>query len=253
MARLPDRTADFHSLVRSTAEISWGNPMRNKLVRAIAGTFVDLDPLPAEEPAAPATAGSTPSSPALTTPAPAPLLDTTQPASALSGEPLSFEQIYAQQNVPAMPYSVEKLMKVIEGLRAMPREMQLSAINAMDAADDTWTMQDVLLDTERKTAALRAHQTQLAAQVQAAEQQMQQQLSSIDAEHQQKSEGLRKQLEQLQALLERTTKETSERQTAAREEFARARAASEQHTAEINTMLTRFGDITKLLAVQTKA
>ncbi|MCK6527222.1 hypothetical protein L6R50_06530 [Myxococcota bacterium] len=71
-------------------------------------------------------------------------------------EGIPFERIYAEAGVPPSHYTVEQLLAVIERLRALPREQALVAIEALDAADERWTVADVVADADRKTAALKA-------------------------------------------------------------------------------------------------
>jgi hypothetical protein len=69
-----------------------------------------------------------------------------------TGRPLT--EIYQDANVPQAPYTAEQILKVIEGLKNMPREAMISVISVMDNADPNWTIDDVLLDVDRKTHAL---------------------------------------------------------------------------------------------------
>ena len=80
------------------------------------------------------------------------------------GQPL--EAIYAAAQVPDSPYTAEQLLKVIDGLRHMPREAVMSMINVMDEADPNWAVEDVLVDVDRKTRALETTISALSRRVQ---------------------------------------------------------------------------------------
>ena len=67
-----------------------------------------------------------------------------------------FEDFYAQASIPPSPYPAEKLIKVLDGLRAMQPEMRRTAVMAIDSADDTWAIEDAVLDALRKSKALEA-------------------------------------------------------------------------------------------------
>lgn len=83
-------------------------------------------------------------------------------------EGIPFERIYSEAGVPPSHYTVEQLLAVIERLRALPREQALVAIEALDAADERWTVADVVADADRKTAALKAVVDRLGARERAA-------------------------------------------------------------------------------------
>ncbi len=100
---------------------------------------------------------------------------TTPPAPSGGGKPSSgggeitegtpFEAYYEADAVPPSPYSAEKLLRLLDGLRAMDVNTRKSAVLAMDAADDNWTIADVVLDAQRKTQTLGKTTATLAAQL----------------------------------------------------------------------------------------
>jgi hypothetical protein len=67
---------------------------------------------------------------------------------------LPFEEIYRRLGVPRSPYTAEMLLRVVEGLRALPAAQALAAVEAMDAADDRWAVVDVISDADQKARAL---------------------------------------------------------------------------------------------------
>jgi hypothetical protein len=76
-------------------------------------------------------------------------------------EGLGFVDIYARQSVAEASFPVERLLKLVEGLRALDPTTRRAAIMAMDVADETWSMDQVLADADAKVAALRGHQRQM--------------------------------------------------------------------------------------------
>ncbi len=76
-------------------------------------------------------------------------------------EGLTFVDIYGRQGVVEAPFPVERLLKLVDGLRALDPATRRAAITAMDVADETWSMDDVLADADAKMAALRGHQRQM--------------------------------------------------------------------------------------------
>jgi hypothetical protein len=88
--------------------------------------------------------------------------ETAQPDDAVGVEEgLSFVDIYGRQSVAEASFPVERLLKLVEGLRALDPTTRRAAIMAMDVADETWSMEQVLADADAKLAALRGHQRQM--------------------------------------------------------------------------------------------
>ena len=73
-------------------------------------------------------------------------------------EALAFAQNSARQQVADAGFPVERLLKLVEGLRTLDPTTRRAAITAMDVADETWSMEHVLADADAKVEALRAHQ-----------------------------------------------------------------------------------------------
>jgi len=97
-----------------------------------------------------------------------PPMPTDSGASAASGsasagveEGLSFADIYSRQGLTEAGFPVERLLKLVDGLRTLDPATRRAAITAMDVADETWSMDQVLADADAKIAALRGHQRQL--------------------------------------------------------------------------------------------
>ncbi len=73
-------------------------------------------------------------------------------------EGLAFADIYRRQGVADASFPVERLLKLVDGLRTLDPATRRAAIMAMDVADETWSMEQVLADADAKLAALRGHQ-----------------------------------------------------------------------------------------------
>ncbi len=117
--------------------------------------------------------------------------------------PYREEQIYADAGVPACPFPAERLLRLIDGLAAMDDATRKAAIAAMDAADDTWTIDDPIGDARLKAQALEAYSHTLKAN-------FDEQRATIEALHAQSVAEeetavaqIRKQIADLERLLER--------------------------------------------------
>lgn len=141
-------------------------------------------PAPAEEPIAPVAA---------------PPSGTTVPV----GAPLKLDDIYAQAGVPASMYPAERLLRLIEGLSAMDPTTRLMAIKAMDAADESWTIEDPLADAQNKAQALSMHAELLQLNLQALERDTLARIEATTAKREKVVGDIRQQMSELDALMNR--------------------------------------------------
>jgi hypothetical protein len=112
-----------------------------------------------------------------------------------------FAAIYAEAGVARAPYAAEQLLKVLDGLAAMAPEVRIAAVQAMDAADDAWTLGDPLLDARRKVEALERETGRLEQTERTAQEAAQRGLAEQDAYQAQATEQIRAQIAELEALL----------------------------------------------------
>ncbi len=149
---------------------------------------------------------------------------------------LDAEAVYAHAGVPPSVYPAERLLRLLDGLGAMDTATRLMAIQAMDAADESWTMADPLADAAAKTQALADHAQQLQAHLQTLERETQAQLAAVASRQEQVVGDIRKQITELEALVAR--------------EQVRAAQETAGHTATLSaaTEHTRhtLGDIAQL-------
>jgi hypothetical protein len=135
------------------------------------------------------------------------------------------EQIYADAAVPPSPYPAEKLLRVLDGLAAMDEPMRRAAIDAMDAADDAWTLSDPLLDAERKVGALDGELARLDKAAHDAEVEAQSGLEAQDAYQSQATETIRAQMAELEEMLEAELRTVAEARANIQLELEQRRAA----------------------------
>jgi hypothetical protein len=151
------------------------------------------------------------------------------PATA-SGDPLDFSRIYADQGVPASIYPAERLLRLVDGLSAMDQATRLMAIRAMDAADESWSIDDPLADAAIKLGALTSHSEQLQLKLQELQAQTRARIDAVAARQAQTVGDIRKQISELEALVERELARAAQ-ETATRE--AEIKAAQDQTAREL--------------------
>jgi hypothetical protein len=131
---------------------------------------------------------------------------------------LPFDEIYARVGVPRSPYTAEMLLRVVEGLRALPAAQAIAAVEAMDAADDRWSVVDVVADADRKVAALAAIGSEVKGAIRSAEELYSATTNALDQQLTATEDEISKQIAELEGLRKEA------RETVARE---RAGALSE--------------------------
>lgn len=119
-------------------------------------------------------------------------------------EGVSIELIYQEASVPACNYTVERLGKLIDGLKQLDSVTQRAAILAMDSADDTWSIEDILQDAGKKVAALRAYSSQATSKVARIRENIEKDVQRLALEKDQSIASIQAQISELQQLLEST-------------------------------------------------
>lgn len=193
--------------------------------------------------AAPGLAAEAP--PAAPAPAPAPVV--VAPASV----ELNLDEIYAEAGVAPALYPAERLLRLVDGLAAMDPATRQMAITAMDAADESWTIADPLRDASAKIDALARHGEQLTANLQQIEQLTQTKLDAVAARQVQVVGEIRKQIAELEALVERemtrSAQETAQLQAslqAAKDQTSSQLAGVAQISSRLQSLSAQFGTST---------
>lgn len=171
------------------------------------------------------------------------------PPQALSGEALevaegkSFEDIFAAAAVPASPFPAEKLLRLLDGLRAMDSATRKTAVLAMDAADDSWQITDSLADAREKIAALEGYKQYLSAQLQGSEQQAATRLADVRTELETATDAIRRQIAELEQLLQRTITQSAQETTAIEASLRATREAVAREVRRMDEEIERLREI----------
>jgi len=154
-----------------------------------------------------------------------------------------FADIYAAAGVPPSPYSAEMLLKVAEGLRAMPLDQARAAVHAMDGADDRWTVGDVLLDADRKIDALNGVQQAVVTSQQQAEQRYDAVVQSLDSQLAATQTEIRKQIEELQALFTEAGETAAVEKATALSELEATRNSAQAEASRLQVEVDRLRQV----------
>jgi hypothetical protein len=199
---------------------------------------------PAPAAAAPRAAASAPrAAPPASTPA--------QEGSVAEGTP--FESHYLAANVPETPYPAEKLLRLLDGLRAMDATTRKAAVLAMDAADDSWTIADVVLDAQRKSRALVQAGEALKSQVTAVVDQARQQKDARDQYLAAATAQIRKRIEELEQTLQKEITDIAAQKAQLDSQVEAAESAYRRESARLETEQRRLAEIPSTFIIDRSA
>jgi hypothetical protein len=138
--------------------------------------------------------------------------DDAEPAPAAAAEPvqsiaestaMSLDEVYAAAGVPPSPYPAERLIRLMDGLKEMSDDMRRRTIEAIDAADDSWTIADPLRDARAKIAAIDQHLGTIRAGVAQAEDEANARIAAARERNEGGIADIRRQIAELEGLLAR--------------------------------------------------
>ncbi|HEX5682515.1 MAG TPA: methyl-accepting chemotaxis protein [Ideonella sp.] len=133
----------------------------------------------------------------------APTTDTGLASAAPVPDGQTLEQVYAASQVPACSYPAERLLRLVAGLNAMEETLRRQTIHAIDAADESWTIDDPLGDAAAKIAAIEQHASGLRAGLGQAETQAQAELAELRRKQDAAVAEVKRQIADLEGLLTR--------------------------------------------------
>jgi hypothetical protein len=176
-------------------------------------------------------------------PAPEPLPEAAAPLVDTAG--MTLEQVYAAAGVPACAYPAERLLRLLDGLKAMDEATRRQTIQAIDAADDSWTLDDPKRDAQAKVAAIEAHSASIRSGVAQAEQEAQAQLRAQMQAQETSVAEIRRQISELEGLLAREIARGAQENAALE---ASLQATRESANRELTQLARSAGALTGLIA-----
>ncbi|MBK7765293.1 MAG: hypothetical protein IPI44_03860 [Sulfuritalea sp.] len=155
----------------------------------------------------------------------------------------SFEAIFAAAGIAPASFPAEKLLRLLDGLRAMDGATRKTAVLAMDAADDNWQVADCVVDAQSKIAALEGHKRHLAAQVMGTEQQTETRIAEIKTALESATTSIRQQISELEQLLEREVTKAAQASTNLEADLRGAREAAAREARRMDGEIERLREI----------
>ncbi|MCC2656528.1 MAG: putative methyl-accepting chemotaxis sensory transducer [Panacagrimonas sp.] len=158
-------------------------------------------------------------------------------------ESRSFDVLYAERGVPASPFPAEKLLKLVDGLRAMEPAVRKAAVLAMDSADDNWTIDDAALDASRKIKALNETKALLVQQAASQAAHAQERLQAREQRQSESLAAIRQQIGDLEALMQREVEKATAEKASLGAEAKSAHEASLRESARLDLEIARLQEV----------
>lgn len=166
-------------------------------------------------------------------------------ASAVSiEEGLDAGEIYRRQGVAVAQFPVERLLKLVEGLRALDPTTRRAAITAMDVADETWSMEQVLADADAKVLALRGHQQAMRAIAENLVNGNLERIGSLERERDGAVASLREQIAALEAQIQEAVGSTAAEVAKLQSQSESAKAALQRETLRLDAQILNLEELT---------
>jgi len=212
---------DTEALVGGASEAPSSGPASSA---PVAPTMV-VSPAPGAGPSGPAVGGST---------------------AIAEGRP--FSEIYAEAAVQPSAFPAEKMIRVLDGLRAMDPNTRKAAVMAMDMADDAWSVDDSVLDAQRKIQVLQTTTAAMAETVNQAAAKAAADIQAQETYQAQATDSIRKQIADLEALLQEEMSKVAQEKAAIEAGLKATRESFERETARINQEIEKLQEIFRIFA-----
>ncbi len=161
-----------------------------------------------------------------------------------------FSDYYVAGAIADAPYPVEKLLKVIEGLRQFNASQLKDIVNGMDAADDSWTIADVVLDAERKTRALAQAAAGLDETLVATQKRTDEEKAKRTAYLAEGTTNIRKRIAELEQTLAKETADIAEQLSRLDNDLQSARDAAGRERARLQEEIKRLEEVPRTFVVK---
>jgi uncharacterized protein YicC (UPF0701 family) len=142
-----------------------------------------------------------------------------------------------------VPFPAEKLLRLLDGLRAMDAATRKAAILAMDAADDSWDIADSVSDAQHKMAALEDYKQHLGAQLQSHEQHAAARLAEVSADLDSATVAIRQQIAELDQLLQRKITQSAQDATSVEADLRATRESVAREVRRMDAEIERLREI----------
>jgi hypothetical protein len=159
----------------------------------------------------------------------------------------SFADLYTAAKIAPVHHTAEQLLAILDGLAAMPPDACRLAVQAMDAADDRWTVADVLHDARAKIEVLAKAAGDLAQRGQHATDKARADQALVDSQLAEAETTIQQQIAQLQAELESFRAEAAQQHAQIEADLSAARDVVSRETTRVQGEIARLGRVRAFL------
>lgn len=159
----------------------------------------------------------------------------------------SFSDLYTAAKIAPVHHTAEQLLAILDGLAAMPPDACRLAVQAMDAADDRWTVADVLQDARAKVEVLAKAAGDLAQRGQQATDKARADQTLVDSQLAEAETTIQQQIAQLQAELESFRAEAAQQRAQIEADLSAARDVVSRETTRVQGEIARLGRVRAFL------
>jgi hypothetical protein len=158
-------------------------------------------------------------------------------------EGVAFEQLFQEAGVPDAAFPIERLQKLIEGLRQLDPTTQKAAVLAMDAADETWTIEGVLKDAQLKTDALHAYLDRVTAKTAQIQGNIERDIAGMTSAKDSAITDIQAQIAELQKKLEATASQHASGISTLAGKKTTAQQAADRERQRVNECINRINNL----------
>jgi hypothetical protein len=158
-------------------------------------------------------------------------------------EGVAFEQLFQEAGVPETSFPIERLQKLIDGLRQLDPTTQKAAVLAMDAADENWTIEGVLKDAQLKTDALHAYADRVTARTAQIQGNIERDIASMTGAKDSAIADIQAQIAELQKKLEATASQHASGISTLAAKKTAAQQAADRERQRVNECINRINNL----------
>lgn len=166
-------------------------------------------------------------------------------------EGVELNAIYEVAEVPVVPFTIEKLAKLVDGLNQLDSATKRTAVAAMDAADDSWDIQSVIADGKAKIGAIEGYKAEISATEKAISDEISRRLEINAAEKAQRLADIDAQIAALQAQREQAISDSASEAANLRAQGVAAAEAAERERTRLSNAIRGFNGLVTLFDANT--
>ncbi len=160
--------------------------------------------------------------------------------------------VYKNAGILPVPYSAEKLLRLLDGLKMMDPLSRKAAVLALDAADDDWSIDGVVTDARNKILALEGAKTTLKSNIIQLDSKLKSEIASNDSYLLDVNKTIRDQISELEKQLADETESVRVSKAKLQEDYNTLFVSATREESRLNLEITKLKDITTAFAVEVK-